>query len=213
MSLITLNGGGAVADFSHKARQRLPSESVNLQSALNALRIVRVDASRGDRIDAFAIARADGPTEASRFAIDLATESGSASGKSARPENKVLKYSMVPPTSSGRRPRWRISSIRRSAWSRNWPVEKDFDAGRRCRSDDEAHRARSCERRLRRADVHAAVYQRRIDADDFAAERPARAGSRVASCPMPSAPSSATTTGSRSQLTARAGTSGRVPGC
>ncbi|MOA32260.1 hypothetical protein D3C78_1534640 [compost metagenome] len=60
---------------------------------------------------------------AAAWASSRARTAGSAEGISARPSSSALKYSMVPPTSSGMRPAAVISAIAASASLRNSAAE------------------------------------------------------------------------------------------
>ncbi len=105
-----------------------------------------------------------------------------------QPSVSALKYSIVPPTSSGSAPRARMSRDRRSA-SRT-------KARRRIRVDriedvDQVVRDARARRRvgLGGADVHAAIDLRRIDADDLAGEALGERQRRARSCRTRSGPS------------------------
>jgi hypothetical protein len=60
-----------------------------------------------------------GPAALLRAAAIVARTPGSAAGMASSPSNSALKYSMVPPTSSGLRPRAWISPMSRVASATN----------------------------------------------------------------------------------------------
>jgi hypothetical protein len=102
-----------------KGRQRSPADAVHLQRALDALRVVGRQARGRGRVHARQLGVHRGPAFLASLGVQLGAHGGVGGGMSSRPVVSALKYSMVPPTSSGSRPRARISPIRRRASSTN----------------------------------------------------------------------------------------------
>jgi hypothetical protein len=86
---------------------------VDLERALDALRVVRREARRGDRIDAFQ----------ARMQRRPAVRRGLGVEARARDRISAWKYSIVPPTSKGTRPRARTSTIAARASATNAAAE------------------------------------------------------------------------------------------
>ncbi len=102
-------------------------------------------------------------------------------GSGASPCSSARKYSIVPPTSSGTRPRAWISTTLARASARKSPAEYDSAGSRRSIRWCGA-RARARGIGLRGADVHAAIHLRRIDADDLDRQLFGQAHRKTHSC-------------------------------
>ena len=129
------------------------------------------------------------PAELACALVDPRPDRRVRGGSAASPLRNARKYSIVPPTSSGTRPRARISAISAHGIARETLRRSTLRRDRGCRSGDAATRGALGERRLRRADVHAAIDHGGVDADDLEREARARDRARARSCPRPSAPS------------------------
>ena len=102
-----------------------PGGGVHLERALDALRIVGMDARRRGRRRRRAGAHA---ARASPVARASRVDGGAQLGRcpraaSAMPPMSARRYSIVPPTSSGTRPRASMSSMARAASRTNCPAE------------------------------------------------------------------------------------------
>ena len=157
-----------------RARPAASTAGVPVSSNTSSARWMRC-ASDGARRPAVAGSRrassacsAGQPSAAARASI-LERTAASACGSALKPSMSALKYSIVPPTKSGSRPRARIAAAASSASLRKRAAE--YASVGRDDVDEVMGNARACRAiRLRGADVHAAIHLRRIDADDLRVE-------------------------------------------
>ena len=109
-----MHGGAVAASVCRgvERRQRLARDAEHLQRALDALRVAGRQPRGGDRVDPRQFGVQRGPAFGLRLGFDVRrAPRRRPCGMSSRPSNSALKYSMVPPTSSGSLPRAWISSI------------------------------------------------------------------------------------------------------
>jgi hypothetical protein len=104
-------------------RHRGAAEPENFQRAADALGVVRRQPRGGRRVDRRQLGVQRGPAARRRLGLQLLRSAASARGRSSSPCSSARKYSMVPPTSSGTRPRATMSAISLSASSRNAAAE------------------------------------------------------------------------------------------
>ena len=156
-------GGRRLSALAVESRDRPAGLAEHLQRALDALRI------GGGRRAAVGGRRAPAPhaAPASRWRPRRRARRAraSASGIVVEASNSALKYSIVPPTSSGSRPRARISAMSRVRRRRTLTPPSGL---RRVEDVDQVVRhLRALGGVAGGADVHAAVDQGRVDADDL----------------------------------------------
>ena len=144
-----------------------PGDAIHLQRPLDALRIRRRQPGRGDGIDPreFRVQRA-ASRPAPRAHRVRRGRAGRRAAARTSPSVNALKYSIVPPTSNGMRPRARIPAIATPG------VAHEARGGIGIHRIDDVDemvrhlRAFRC-RRLRGADVHAAINLRGVHRHDL----------------------------------------------
>ena len=141
-------GISAIGDRRHRATSRLappcsadigwPVNAIDLERALDALRVGRRQPRRGRGIDARELGVQRRPAVARGARVDLGAHGGVGARQRDSPSVSALKYSIVPPASIGRRPRARMSLRSPPARRRRNAPPNTPRSDRRCRSGDAA---------------------------------------------------------------------------